>query len=451
MGLGRDLCYAVAGVVSSPVWGWGLLRTGKWRTDWKGRFGWVPRSETVGFEGEQGGKTLLIHGVSVGEVNLIRPMVERLEGVEGLRLVIAATTDTGVARAEQLYGERHRVVRYPLDFSWMVRRFLRAVKPDAVALVELEVWPNLVEQCAAGGVLVGVINGRLSERSYRGYRRIGWLVRGSFGRLWGVAAQTAEIAERFVGVGVPAERVVVLDTMKWDAARVEEPGEVAGVAEFAAEMGIDRAPGSRPLVVWGSTGPGEEVMALAGIAEDVQLLIAPRKPEWFEGVVEAARARGGGGLEVVRRTERTGVPDAAEAASPHGGKGCVLLLDTIGELRKAYALADVCVVGRSFTGKLYGSDMMEPIGLGKPTVVGPYTKDFSAVMEALRAGDGVVETDDPWGAIRGLLEDRESAGAMAERGRAVIRARQSGGGSAGRHAAWVLGMMGLKKLLSASC
>ncbi|MEM6394674.1 MAG: glycosyltransferase N-terminal domain-containing protein [Planctomycetota bacterium] len=441
MGLGRDVCYAVAGVLLTPVWGVSLLRTGKWRTDWRGRFGGVDQG--VGRRawgvGEKSEKTLLIHGVSVGEVNLIRPMVERLEAVDGVRLVIAATTDTGVARAEQLYGDRHAVVRYPLDFSWMVRRFLWAVQPDAVALVELEVWPNFVEQCTAGGVPVGVINGRLSERSYRGYRRFGFLVRRSFGRLWGVAAQTEAIAERFVGVGVPPERVTVLDTMKWDAARVEEPGEVEGVQEFAEIMGIDV---DRPLVVWGSTGTGEEVMALEGADPGVQVLIAPRKPEWFEAVMEEAVVRGVG---VVRWTDQQG-----DVHLSHGGEDGrrVFLLDTIGELRKAYALADVCVVGRSFTGKLYGSDMMEPIGLGKPTVVGRHTKDFAAVMDALKEADGIVETDDPWGAVQRLLADPEAAGGVAERGRGVIRDRQADGGSAGRHAAWVLGMMGFEEAAS---
>jgi len=419
MGLGRDILYGIGAVASSPVWGLSLLRTGKWRTDWAGRFGKVDAEHQGGphpgplprGEGD-GTKRLLIHAVSVGEVNLLRPMVAIFEDeFPGVELVIAATTNTGFARARQLFAGRHAVVRYPLDFSFAVGRFLDSVRPDVVATVELEVWPNFVEACVKRGVPVCVINGRLSERSFRGYKRFGPVIGPTFGKLTVAAAQTGAYAERFRHMGVRDVRVY--DTMKWDAAQVSDA--VDGADALAAEMGIDR---SKPLIVAGSTAPGEEKLLVDGLPEGVQLLVAPRKPEWFDGV--AANMPG-----CVRRTSAAANPKS-EIRNP---KSTLFLLDTIGELRMAYSLCDVAVVGRSFLG-LYGSDVMEPAALGKPVIIGPHYDDFADTVEAMRDAGGLAVTDQPLAEALRLLGDREAAAALAEAGRAVILSRQ---GSARRH------------------
>lgn len=389
---------------AAPVWGWRMLRTGKWRTDWAGRFGHA-RVQT-----HHGERRLLIHAVSVGEVNAIRQLVSQLEQRHGgqLRIVISTTTNTGAARARELFEPRHIVVRFPIDFTRSVRRFLGTVRPDAVALVELEVWPNFVEECGHRGVPVAVINGRLSERSFGRYTLIRPLIGRSFASLAAAAVQDHTYAERFIAMGVPSERVTVTGSMKFDTAVIAD--EVDGSAELAAAMGIDRG---RPLVVCGSSGPGEEelfVKALAGL--DVQLLIAPRKPERFD---EAAAA-------MDRPVRRTRHPD--DTTRPTDGARH-FLLDTIGELRKAYALADVVIVGRSFC-PLYGSDMVEPIGLGKPTIVGPNTADFADIMAKFLAGGGIVQLDGPARlrqAVTELLEATKGR-ALAERGRQVIRQQQ---------------------------
>ncbi|MEM6458872.1 MAG: glycosyltransferase N-terminal domain-containing protein [Planctomycetota bacterium] len=413
MGLGRDIAYGLGAAAAAPVWATSLLRTGKWRTDWPGRFGRV-KSPPAGGEAPARRNTLLIHGVSVGEVNLVRGLVAELENDPDLDLVISSTTNTGTARAQALYGDRHRVVRFPLDFSFAVRKFLDAVRPDAIALVELEVWPNFMEACAKRGVPVAVINGRLSERSYRGYRRVRPLVAPSFRRLAAAAVQDEAYAERFVGLGVPPERVHVFDTMKWDAADLADT--VDGADELAEAMGIDR---TRPLVVAGSTAPGEDDLLIRTRPPEAQLLIAPRKPEWFEGVMQHAP-------DAVRRTK------TRHTARPPTSGGGVFLLDTIGELRAAYSLADVCVVGRSFTGELYGSDMVEPIALGKPTVIGPHFRDFADTMKALTDAGGIVVSDEPMGAVTELLHNPTLAAEVAAAGRDVIRSRR---GATPRHAA----------------
>lgn len=396
-----DLLYALGALVSSPILAFGLLRTGKWRTDWKGRFG---RTDPLPDDPRP---TLLIHGVSVGEINATRALVARLTepGALPVRLVVSATTNTGFHRARELYGDLLPVVRFPFDFSWMVARFFDAVRPDAVALMELEVWPNLAQVCRMRGVPLAVINGRLSEASFKNYRWARPVVRSMFRALSAVGAQTEEYARRFSALGTPEDRITVTDTMKWDT--VELKDQVEGADALRTAMGIDP---HRPLVVAGSTGPGEEEILIAGKPEGVQLLLVPRKPERFE---EVARLAPG----MVRRSER---PDGT-AGAPSSTD--LYLLDTMGELTRAYSLGDVAVVGRSFV-PMGGSDPIEAIALGRPTVMGPHHENFREVVSAFRGAGGIRIGDAPMVEVAALLADGEARRKLGEAGREVIRERQ---------------------------
>ena len=411
-----DAIYLCVALLSAPVWLVRMVRTGKIRTDWRGRFG---AAEPVI---DQQRKRVLLHAVSVGEVNAIRLLVDRIaeaastiEGRLPPQIIVSTTTDTGFARARHLFGDRHQVVRFPLDFSFAVRRFLKAVKPDVVALVELEIWPNFTAACERLQIPVCVINGRLTERSARRYKPVRLLVRPSFRRLRCAAVQDERYAARFRLLGVRDVRVT--GTMKWDTAQIAE--HVPGAADLAAAMGIDLA---RPLVVAGSTAPGENELLHEAIGEGVQLLCAPRKPEWFD---QAAAALPG----CARRSRG----DCGSAAGR-------FLLDTIGELRMAYALADVVVIGRSF-GQLHGSDMMEPAALGKAVVVGPAVSDFQSTVDALQAGDGIVQTDREHlrQVLSDLLDNPARREELARNGQAVIRAQQ---GATERHALLIIPLLG---------
>lgn len=428
----RDLAYAVGVTLTSPIWGVSLLRTGKWRTDWAGRYGHATPLP------EHAGKTILFNAVSVGEANILRGLIAELsERDPSLRIVIAATTNTGFARAVELYGDRYSVVRYPLDFSWVVSRFLDRIRPNVVATVELEVWPNFVDACAKRGIPVCVVNGRLSARSFKGYKKIKKLIGPSFAKLAFAAVQTKDYAERFEAMGVADVRVA--DTMKWDNATIED--EVTGSAELAAELGIDL---TKPIIVAGSTAPGEDrllIESLVRLPEGVQLVIAPRKPEWFDAVMQVCP-------QAVRLTQvraaRQGNPAASATPTRRAlsqSEPRVFLIDTIGELRKAYAFADVVVVGRSFLG-LYGSDVMEPAALGKPVIIGPHHSDFQDTVDAMREANGLIVTDDPGKHIRELLEDPAKANQIADAGRTVIRSRQ---GSTTRHADMILALLAKAK------
>lgn len=404
MGVLIDAIYLVGLVLTSPVWLARMIRTGKIRTDWAGRFG-----RTGPIPAPQRPRVLL-HGVSVGEVNAIRKLVDELaEPPFDAEIVVSATTNTGSERARSLFAGRHRVVRYPFDFSFAVNRFLRSVRPDVVVLVELEVWPNFLRCAARRGIKVCIVNGRLTDRSARGYRLLRPLLRSSFRRLAFAAVQNETYGRRFGEMGVAADRLIVTGTMKWDTAEIAD--RVDGADELADALGIDR---SRPLVVAGSTAPDEHELLVGSLDDGVQLLCAPRRPEWFDRAAAAMagcarRSRGDRGSETGR-----------------------FLLDTIGELRQAYALADVVVVGRSF-GNLHGSDMMEPVALGAAVVTGPAVQDFQDTVDALLGGDGLVQTDRGQLAevLGDLLSDPQRRKQLAENGRAVLRQQQ---GATGRSA-----------------
>lgn len=518
-----DLFYLMAALLASPVVAARLAR-GKWRTDWRGRFGHVgvldvPASPTDEAPGSVGSPdpaaaaleatptasdavpaaadaipaavdaharplppTVLVHGVSVGEVAATRQLVDLL--AVRARVVVSSTTDTGVARARSLYGAHHPVVRYPLDLSWMVRRFLDAVRPDLVALTELEVWPNLVTECTRRGIPVCVVNGRLSAASYRGYRRARGWVRPIFRQLAAVDAQNDAYARRFADLGVPRDRVRVTDTMKWDTSGRPLPGRLAAEAPatgpaaatlpatkapatdpaatppaaeaLAAALGLDR---SRPLIVAGSTGSGEEKELIATRPRVAQLLLVPRKPERFDAVAalhpdirrrsDPRSARASAAVPPSsRRVADQGQPPAGRLGGGSGDPAGMapappdlFLLDTMGELELAYTLADVAIVGRSFV-PMGGSDPIPPVAAGCATVIGPHHENFPDVVSALRAGSGITVTSSPKEAMEAaarLLQDAGARRQMARQGRRVIEERR---GASARSADLVLGLLG---------
>jgi len=408
----RDLIYLTAALVASPLLAWRLVRSGKWRTAWGERLGRTPSLPG-------GPRTLLLHGVSLGEINATRSLVEALaEADPSLRVVISATTDSGIARARSLYGGQHPVVRFPFDLTPAVRSFLDAVNPDLVALMELELWPTFTAECGRRGIPVAVVNGRLSPGSFRGYRRVRPLVRRMFGQVAVAAVQTRDYGDRFEALGTPAGRIRVVDNLKWEVPLAEDSSHPRtpppAATTLASALGID--PG-RPLVVAGSTAEGEEERVMEGLGESVQVLLAPRRPERFEEVAALFP-------DAVRRTLH---PDGTRR--PPDPTTRVFLLDTLGELRNAYALADVVVVGRSFGRGMGGSDPIEAAALGKPVITGPDHGNFSDVVATFLAREAIVVADHPGRAAAALLSHPERGKEMATRAVEVIRSRR---GAAGR-------------------
>ncbi len=403
-----DAAYLVAAAAASPR----LLR--KSRGGWSERLGLGDFSLAAHNESKK--TCVMLHAVSVGEVNALRTLVPLLS--DEARVVVTSTTDTGLARAHELYEEVAEVRRMPMDFSWGVRRLVDDVRPDVLGLVELELWPNLIGACRRRDVPVAVINGRLSERSFAGYRRARGLIGGMFRSLAVACVQDEAYASRFRAMG--ASPVRVTGSMKWDAARLTSDADEAG--RLAAEMRIDR---TKPLVVAGSTGPGEEELLHEACPAGVQLLCAPRKPERFDG---AALALG----DCVRRSKG------------HTKNGATrFLLDTIGELRLAYQLADVVVMGRSF-GDQFGSDPTEPAALGRATIIGPSTGDFVSIVRTLEEAGGLIRSTRESLALdlERLIRDPGARERVASNARRCVERQQ---GASARHAEVLLGLASLTR------
>ena len=309
---------------------------------------------------------------------------------------------------------------------------LDGLRPSVVVLMELEVWPNFVAHCRRRGIPVLLINGRLTESSFRNYRRFRPLLAPTFRRLGLVCAQDQAYADRFVRLGTPPDRVKVTGTMKFDTAQIAE--HVEGVAELARAVGLK--PGEEPVWVCGSTGPGEEEIVLECYREllathpRLRLVIVPRHPERFDAVAALIRKRG---FDLVRRSSSA---PATTGASTGASQPAVILGDTMGELRKFYSLADVVFVGRSLVDlgpRQHGSDMIEPAALGKPVVVGAFTHNFADAMLKLRQADAVRVIETPAAlraALSDILADPAAAVEMGRRAREVVRSEQ---GATARH------------------
>jgi 3-deoxy-D-manno-octulosonic-acid transferase len=343
-------------------------------------------------------KRILIHAVSVGEVNALRTLIPIL-GDQGYDVVICVTTDTGLARANNLFGDTYEITRFPLDFSFSIRRFLTRIRPTVVGLVELEVWPNLIGICSGRDIPVLVINGRLSERSFKRYSLAKPFLRRTFTRLTAIGMQNESYAARVRDLG--GINVHVHGTMKWDNAVIKD--SVKGADALAKDLGIDP---EKPLIVAGSTTPEEHTLFMNATPEGSQLLCAPRRPEWFD---DAAKTL----APCTRRTE------------PNTETTMHFLLDTIGELDMAYAIADIVVIGRSFSPH-HGSDPTQSVALGKPTIIGPNVSDFTEMVATLVDGGGMIQctSDELQSTLAGLLEKPSASKQLAIAGRKIIESQQ---------------------------
>jgi len=410
-----DMAYLIVGLFYLPIAVYQSIVHGKHRSGWRQRFGGVPRHL---WRSDSTPGRIWIHAVSLGEINATPKLVEALRALRpDADIVFSCTTDTGYHRAVALYG-RDRVFRYPLDFSLVVNHVLNHLRPSMIVLVELEVWYNLVRLATRRGIPVAVVNGRLTARSAKRLSRLGAPVRPMFADLAWVGAQDETIAGRFHQLGVRADRLEVTSSMKWDTASVSET--VAGAAELALAMGIDR---SAPILVCGSTGPGEEEIILNAhrtMHPSPALILVPRKPERFDEVAALIERAG---FTCVRRSQR---PDGSAPPPPDSAKPSVLLGDTMGELRKFYSLADVVFVGRSLV-PMGGSDPMEVAALGKPIVVGPHMENFEAparelqkegALRIVHSAPRLSETISDW------LKTPDRASAIGSRGRDVVLRNQ---------------------------
>ena len=435
-----DIAYRAGLALSWPVWASRHRSRAKVRDALSTRTGRAPVRR-----GNE--PAVLVHAVSVGELNAARGLIEQLKIQRpGVHVIVTTTTTAGHELATKLFADQAgtTVVRFPLDFTTSVNRLLDAVRPTAVVLMELEVWPNFLRLCAARQIPVMVANGRVTASSFRKYRLLGALGRTMFRRLAWCVVQDEVYATRFGQMGVPTDRIAIAGTMKFDTATVgaRVPGDEPLARETGLPLPAELEPNRPRVWVAGSTGPGEEAIVLDAFARlraklpTLRLAIIPRKPERFDEVAELIRSRG---FHCLRRSGKAALTDRKQIGR------AVVLGDTMGELRKFYALADFVFCGRSLVDlgpKQHGSDMIEPCALAKPTIVGPFTGNFEEPMRAFRSADAITEVADGEQLCRTLdswLADLTAANAMGERAQQVVVA---GKGAVERHLRLLLPLLG---------
>ncbi len=366
------------------------------------------------------------HAVSVGEVLQLQAVVARMAAqYPGYEIVITTTTGTGFDVARSKYPGC--TVRYfPLDFSWAVRRAMRNLRPKLIVLVELELWPNFLAMARRRDIPVALINGRISDASYRNYRRFDWLTRPLLEACSLIAAQSRQNAERFLTLGAPPSRVFQAGNIKFDGIETSRDNpKTAGLRKF---FGIQ----SGELVfVAGSTQSPEEEFALAtwetlrAEFPKLRLLLVPRHKERFDEVAELIAARG---HVILRRSLHDRETQARTVESRHSQPASqpVLLLDTLGELSHAWGLADIAFVGGSLTNR-GGQNMIEPAGYGAAVLFGPNTWNFRDVTEALLSRDAALvvrDGNDLTAAVRRLLQEESSRARLGDLARQFVVSQQ---------------------------
>ncbi|MEJ7624976.1 MAG: 3-deoxy-D-manno-octulosonic acid transferase [Pyrinomonadaceae bacterium] len=364
-----DIIYSVAFLILSPRFLFDAVFNGKYAAGFKQRLGFVPRL------GAGARKVIWIHCVSVGEVNAARPLLTQIKtDFPDARLVISTTTRTGRKMAETIFaGVAHSIIYFPFDWRSTVRRSLSRIKPNVVLLMETEIWPNFIRETNKQKARIGIVNGRLSARSYKRLGHAKRFIRRVLGYLDLALMQEKADATRIMSLGLRASKVRVTGNLKFD--HDIDSAETALTEEFRERFGITS---DAPLIVAASTHSPEEQWLVEAFKELFKtseklprLLIAPRHPERFAEVAEIVKRTG---FSWVRRSEKPSTRDKSAE---------IILLDSIGELRAAYPLAEVAFVGGSLIPH-GGQSIYEPAAAGRPIVTGPHTENFeSAVAEFL--------------------------------------------------------------------
>ena len=357
-----------------------------------------------------------VHAVSVGESIAAAPMIRALlQRYPSLPITVTCMTPTGSERIQALFANEPRIQHcyLPYDLPCAAKRFLDRVQPKLAVIMETELWPNHIHQCARRGIPVALANARLSERSAKGYGRFGKLTQPMLAEMSLFAVQTEAEAQRFRDLGARPETVEVTGSIKFDLTIA--PALLQRAAELRAQWQAQE----RAVWIAASTHEGEDEVVLAAHRQllanhpDALLILVPRHPERFNTVFELCRQQG---FATVRRS--TGDPVTAQTS--------VLVGDTMGELLFLYALADSAFVGGSLVPN-GGHNLLEPAALAKPVLSGPHLFNFLEIAAQLRSAGALQEVEDAEGlalAVQRLFELPSDAQRMAQAGLKVMRTNQ---------------------------
>jgi 3-deoxy-D-manno-octulosonic-acid transferase len=357
-----------------------------------------------------------VHAVSVGESIAAAPMIRALLArYPQMPITITCMTPTGSERIQSMFANEPRVQHcyLPYDFPWAAGRFLDHIQPRIGVIMETELWPNHIHQCAKRGIPTVLANARLSERSARGYGRFARLTRPMLAEMSLIAVQTEAEAQRFRDLGARPEGVTVTGSIKFDLTIDPQ------LLERAAQQREAWQTAQRPVWIAASTHAGEDEVILAAHRKlleshsDALLILVPRHPERFNSVFELSQQQG---FASVRRS----------TSDPVTRDTSVLVGDTMGELLFLYALADIAFVGGSLVLN-GGHNLLEPAALDKPVLSGPHLFNFLEIAAMLRNAGALEEVSDAAGlaaTVQRLIEHPDQAKTMADAGLAVMKANQ---------------------------
>lgn len=414
-----QIVFIAAAILSAPFYLYRMARRGGYLARFGERFAQYRPDVRARLSG--GPPPIWIHAVSVGEMQVALSLAAEWRRREPSAVfVLSTTTSTGRQIAARRLDPRDTLIYFPIDLMPTVRRALAAIRPRALVLCESELWPNLIRACAAGAVPVAVINGRLSDRSYRRYRWGRALPRRLFPLVTRFCVQSREDARRFEELGAPRERVVEVGSAKYDGA-APDPLAAEKLLDDLRHRGF---PPDAVYLVGGSTWPGEEA-ALARVARSLRsrfpalrLLLAPRHAERGSRIAEDLRELG---CSLYRRsTDKTDTP------SPD-----VALFDTTGELAALYGVADMVFIGKSLYGR-GGQNPIEAALWGRPILCGPHMENFRPVMDDFREVGAVTVVSDEAGLLKAVADWLQNPDARREHGRRALEVTRRRAGAVAR-------------------
>ena len=411
-----SLLFSLGFILAAPYYLWRRRRI-KEHTGWRERFGELP----VSFRQDSPG-AIWIHAVSVGETLAVAGLASELQRrYPNRKIFLSHVTPAGREAGEKRLPNLAGRFYLPFDWVWTVRRVLQDIRPSVLLIVETELWPNLLRTSRAFGCRTILVNARISDKSFPGYRLIRPFMRRVFENVSRICAQTAADAERFRQLGAPAERVVVTGNLKFD-------GRAPELGEFWLKMvQMLQARNRNPVFVAASTMPGEEALLLQAWDEirekysQALMILAPRHPVRFEQVAQLLQS---GCRNFVRRTS---LPLNCDGASLAATSAEILLLDTIGELAGVFALADVVFVGGSLV-PFGGHNVLEPAFWGKPAVFGPHMNNFRDVAKLFLESHAAIEVHNAHELAQSMLRllgDPGQAREMGQKAKQLVE-EQSG-------------------------
>jgi len=396
-----SLIYIVALIFISPVEY--FKRPGHIRKRWlKEKFGFLDSSLVTHHS-----SPIWVHAVSVGEVMASLPLLKRLrEKYPSKNIILSTITDTGQKVARERVPEGTGVVYLPFDITPVITAVIKKVKPVILIIIETELWPNLIRSFRKNGIPVILLNGRISENSFRGYKRISLFMKRVLSHIDFFGMQGEEYAERIKNLGVNTGKVINTGNFKFDSS---PPSQIP--------VWTEKIKG--PVITAGSTHEGEEEF-IASVYHELKkdspalnLIIAPRHPERFKGVEDMLRLKG---ISFIKRSAFSNqLPESTIV------QGQIILLDTVGELSAVYGISDIAIIGKSFRG-YGGQNPLEPAYWGKPIVCGPHMENFPVIKDFYTEGAAIeVREDELYSTLKELLLSPEKTGEIGSKAQELYR------------------------------